>query len=298
MASTTETGRLTRRPSLAAVPAPLLILCGVSFVNVGSSLAKSLFDELSPHGVVFLRLATAAVVFLAVRRPSLRGHSRRDLLLIFVFGANLAAMNNAFYEAISRLPVGITVTIEFAFPLTLAVITSKRRRDLIWIALAAGGIVLLAEGGGHSLNTLGVVLACVTGFLWACFIVIGTRVAKVFPGGDGLALAVGLACVLATPSGIATSGSKLLDPELIAIAAGVGVLSSVIPWTVELEALRRIPTHVFSVLMSLEPAVAALAGFAVLGETLSGRQIAAIGLVVVASIGVSIPQKPALPPDP
>jgi inner membrane transporter RhtA len=204
-----------------------------------------------------------------------------------VFGLVLAGMNLAFYSALDRLPLGIVVTFEFVGPLGVAVFASRKPLDLLWVVLAAGGILLLSDFGSGDLDALGVGLALLAGACWAAYILLSVRVGQVFPGGSGLALAMLIATVSLAPMGIAEAGSELFVPWVLALGAGVGILSSAIPYTLELEALRRMPAGVFGVLMSLEPAVAALAGYVVLGEGLVAREILAIMLVVTASAGAS-----------
>jgi inner membrane transporter RhtA len=196
-------------------------------------------------------------------------------------------MNLAFYAAIQRIPLGIAVTIEFVGPLAVAIIGSRRRLDLLWVALAAAGIVGLMRGDSHSLDALGVSLALVAGCLWGAYILVNARVGRTFAGGTGLAIAMCVASVVALPVGIAQGGTQLLQPHVLLVGAAVGMLSSAIPYTLEMEALRRIATNVFGVLMSLEPAVAALAGFLIIDQSLSVRELIGIALVVAASVGAS-----------
>jgi inner membrane transporter RhtA len=269
------------------VPPTLLVIGAVASVQFGAALAKSIFDEAGPGGTVFLRVASAAVLLALIWRPRLAGHSRGDLWLAVLFGLSLAGMNGAFYAALDRIPLGIAVTFEFVGPLGVAVFGSRRALDLVWVVLAAAGILLLSDFGNASLDGLGVALALVAGGCWAAYILLNARVGRVFPGGDGLAIAMIVATVPLAPIGIADGGTNLLVPWIIAVGVGVGILSSAIPYTLELEALRRLPAGVFGVLMSLEPAMAALAGFIVLGEDLAARELVAIALVVCASAGAA-----------
>jgi inner membrane transporter RhtA len=225
------------------------------------------------------------LILLAIWRPSPRAHSRSELWLAALFGLVLAFMNLTFYEALDRIHLGIAVTLEFIGPLGVAIAGSRTRLDLLWAALAATGVVLL--GGIGATNVAGVVLALVAGGFWASYILINARVGRTFSGGGGLALAMAIGSIPLIPIGIADAGSNLLEPRLLAIAAGVALLSSVVPYSLELEALRRIRPHVFGVLMSMEPAMAALAGFVVIGQNLSALDIAAIALVVIASAGAT-----------
>jgi inner membrane transporter RhtA len=269
------------------VPPTLLVLAAVTSVQFGAALAKSLFDEIGASGTVLVRVVSAAIVLALIWRPRIAGHDARDLRLALVFGMVLAGMNLAFYAALDRIPLGIAVALEFIGPLGVAVFGSRRRLDLVWVGMAAAGILLLSDIGGAGLDGLGVALALLAGALWAGYILVSARVGQVFPGGAGLALAMLVATVPLAPVGIATAGSDLLVPWILAVGAAVGILSSAIPYALELEALRRLPVAVFGVLMSLEPGVAALAGFVLLGETLATREVAAILLVVAASAGAA-----------
>jgi inner membrane transporter RhtA len=272
---------------LERVPSPVLVLGAIASIQFGAALAATIFDEVGPAGAVALRLATATLLLLAVWRPRVRGRSRRELRLAALFGVVLGGMNLCFYEALSRIPLGIAVAIEFVGPLTVAILGSRRRIDLLWVALAAGGILALTRGPAQALDGLGILLALAAGGLWGLYIVINHRVGRAFEGGSGLALSMCVAALVVLPFGIAASGGDLLQPHALLVGAAVGALSSAIPYTFELEALRRIRPPVFGVLMSLEPAVAALAGFIVLGQSLGGRTLAGMALVVAASIGAS-----------
>ncbi len=257
-------------------------------MQFGSAIAAKLFARTGPGGAVFLRLITASIVLLVVWRPTLRGLGRRRLLLAGVFGLVLAGMNLSFYHALHRIPLGIAVTIEFLGPLAVAVGGSRRRIDLLWAGLAAIGILALTHGGGHGLDGLGVLFALIAASLWAAYILLNARLGQAFPGGTGLALSMCVGAVAALPAGVIEGGSRILEPRSLALGTAVGVLSSAIPYSFELEALRRIAVNVFGVLMSLEPAMAALAGLLVLGQGLSLRALAGIALVVAASTGASL----------
>jgi inner membrane transporter RhtA len=265
----------------------VLVLAAVASVQFGSAFAKGLFDEVGAGGTVLLRVFSAAVVLALIWRPPLRGHGRHELAVAVLFGISLAGMNFAFYSALDRIPLGVAVTFEFVGPLGVAVFGSRRRLDLVWVALAAAGILLLSDFGGADLDGLGVALALLAGAFWAAYILLTVRAGRVFPGGSGLALAMLVATVPLAPIGIAEGGADLLSPAVLAVGVGVGMMSSAIPYTLELEALRRMPAGVFGVLMSLEPALAATAGFVVLGEQLAAREVVAILLVVAASAGAA-----------
>jgi inner membrane transporter RhtA len=269
------------------VPPTALVVTAVASVQFGAALAKTIFDEIGPGGTVLLRVVGAAIVLAVVWRPRLAGHERHELLLAGAFGITLAAMNLAIYEAIDRIPIGVAVTFEFVGPLAIAVFGSRRPRDLLWVSMAAAGILLLSDFGNGHLDGLGVALALAAGACWAAYILLSARVGQLFPGGRGLSLAMVVAVVPLLPIGIADGGGTLLVPWILAVGLGVGVLSSAIPYALVLEALRRLPAGVFGVLMSLEPAMAALAGFVILGEGLAAREVVAILLVVAASAGAA-----------
>jgi inner membrane transporter RhtA len=276
-----------RAGALSRVPSPALVVGGIASVQFGSAVATKLFASVGPGGAVLLRLLTATVVLSAVARPSLAGRSRRQWALATLFGLVLAAMNMTFYHALQHIPLGIGVTLEFVGPLGVAVLGSRRRLDLAWAALAIVGILALTHGDTHGLDPLGVVLALVAGGCWAGYILVNARVGQAFPDASGLALAMCVATIVSLPIGIVEGGTHLLSWRSLALGASVGILSSAIPYSLELEALRRIATHVFGVLMSLEPAVAALAGFLVLGQGLSVRELGGMALVVAASVGAA-----------
>jgi inner membrane transporter RhtA len=284
--------------SFGAVPPPALILLGIVAVQVGAGLAKNMFGRASPDAIVTLRLLTSAVVLGVVCRGMFRDlrvrHSWRDIGVAALFGLTLAGMNLSFYQALDRLPLGIAVTIEFLGPLSVSILASRRRLDLVWALLALGGVALLARGGG-GVTVIGVGFALLAATGWAGYILLSGATGRRFPGTSGLALASIVGAAAALPVGITTGGSGLLDPELLLVGVGVGLLSSVIPYSLELEALRRMPARLFGILMSLEPAVGALVGLLFLGEVLQWREWVAIGLVIVACIGATRFQK--APPE-
>ncbi|MFR9800369.1 EamA family transporter [Streptomyces sp. MS06] len=262
-----------------------LVLAGGVSVQFGGALAVTLMPRAGALGVVSLRLLVAALVLLVVCRPRLRGHSRTDWGTVIVFGVAMAAMNGLFYQAVDRIPLGPAVTLEVLGPLTLSVLASRRAINVLWAGLALGGVFLLGRGGFGSLDPAGCAFALGAGAMWAAYIVFSARTGRRFPQADGLALAMAVGAVLFMPLGIAESGAKLAVPTTFALGAAVAMLSSVLPYTLELLALRRLPASTFAVLMSLEPALAATAGFLVLGQALSAAQALAIALVVAASMG-------------
>jgi inner membrane transporter RhtA len=269
------------------IPPTLLVLVAVSSVQFGAAFAKTLFDEAGPGGTVFLRVFFAALVLGMLWRPALRGRLPADWRLIAAYGFVLVGMNLSFYEALDRIPLGIAVTFEFVGPLGVAIAGSRRALDGLWVVLAAAGILLLSDFGTADLDGLGVALALLAGCFWAGYILLAARVGRRYPGGQGLALAMALGAVMVAPVGFADAGGDLFGAEVLVVGLAVAILSSAIPYTLELEALRRLPEGVFGVLMSLEPAAAALAGFIVLGEDLATREVVAIALVVTASAGAA-----------
>ncbi|MGH8963652.1 MAG: EamA family transporter [Jatrophihabitantaceae bacterium] len=271
------------------VPPQLLLLGSIGSVQFGAAFAARLFDQAGPGGIVLLRLGLSAAILLAVARPSVRGRTRSDVLSAVAFGVVLGGMNWSFYEALDRLPLGIAVTIEFLGPLGVAVAGSRRALDGLWIVLAGGGVVLIALRGSHAgVTALGIVLVLIAAACWACYILLSKRVGSVFPALDGLAIALGVGTLITLPAGIVEGGSALGRPEVLAGGLAVALLSSLIPYSLEIVALRRLRPSAFGLLMSLEPAVAALAGVLVLSQPLSGVLAVAIAMVIVASVGTTL----------
>jgi inner membrane transporter RhtA len=263
-----------------------LVLGGIVSVQVGAAIAKDLFTLVPPTAMVWLRLLTSAVILVAIARPRLRGRSATDLRVALGFGVTLMVMNWAIYQSFARIPLGIAVTIEFLGPLAVAVVGSRRPRDLIWVGLAAAGVVLLGLAPGD-VTLAGVLFALLAGAAWACYILLSASTGRRWPGISGLAVASVVGAVVLAPPAIASAGSTLLDPKILALGLGIGLLSSVIPYSFELKALRRIPPRVFGVLMSLEPAAAALAAMVLLSEYLTVVQWTAVACVVAASVGAT-----------
>jgi inner membrane transporter RhtA len=264
--------------------AALLTIGSIVSVQCGSALATGLFDSIGPAGAVFLRASFGAIALLLFTRGEpLRSREwpHRDVWLLSI---SVAAVNLFFYAALERLPLGITVTLEFVGPLGVAVLGSRRPRDVLWVVLAAAGIILLSDGGGD-VDGLGVVLALTAGFFWGAYILFSDRVGALAPGPGGATMAAVISAAMVAPLGIAQGGADLLAASTLLAGAAVGILSTAIPYAAEMEALRRLPRAVFGVLMSLEPAVAAAIGFLALSQDLEALEIVAIGLVVVASAG-------------
>jgi inner membrane transporter RhtA len=262
-----------------------MVLAAIVSVQVGGAVAFEVFDQLGPGGTVLLRTAFAALVLAALWRPQWRGHDRRAWRHIVLFGFVLGAMNLSFYVGLERVPLGIAVTLEFVGPLGVALAGSRRALDLVWVAFAGGGIVLLSGGFGGSIDTLGAFMCLLAGAFWGAYILLSARVGRDFPGGSGLALAMVLSAAMLTPVGVADGGAGLLELAPLAAGFAIAMLSSAIPYSLELEALRSLPTGVFGVLMSLEPAVAALVGLVALDQGLASAEVVAIAMVVVASAG-------------
>ncbi|HTK06283.1 MAG TPA: DMT family transporter [Ktedonobacteraceae bacterium] len=277
----------------SSIPPPFLALLSIISVQLGAALAESLFQSVGSSGVVLLRVVFAALILSILWRPHrhLRGHSRSDFLFVFLFGLAIAGCSIFFYAAIARLPLGIAVTLEFIGPLGVAVLGSRRLVDFLWAALAAVGVILLAPIGNTQLDPFGVLLALLAGVFWGAYILFNARVGRAFEGGSGLALTMIVATLLLLPFGLASGGAALFTPAVLFIGLCVSLLASFVSYSLEFEALRRLPASSFGVLMSLEPAVAALIGFLVLHEAMDLREILALVLIIVASGGVSFAQK-------
>jgi inner membrane transporter RhtA len=272
---------------MSRVPSVALVMGAVLSVQTGSALATHIFQAAGPAGATLLRVGFGAVILLALWRPRLRLYGRHAYRDAILFGLTTAAMNLSFYSALDRIPLGIAVTLEFLGPLTLAVIGSRRLLDLLWIGLAAAGVLLLTPVGGLQMDPVGLAFALLAGCFWALYIVFSARVGRAFTGGNGLAIALLAGSLALLPFGIISAGSSLFDGRVLLIGLAVGLLSAVIPYSLEMEALRSIPTGLFGVLMSTEPAVGALIGFLLLRQVLGPRAVVAILLVMAASIGAT-----------
>jgi inner membrane transporter RhtA len=271
---------------LSRVPPVWLVIFGICSVQLGAGFAKNVFDDADPMTLVWLRLATSAIVLAAAVRPVVRGRSRDDWRVAVAFGVVLGTMNWAIYESFARIPLGIAVTIEFLGPLAVAISGSRRPRDLVWAGLAAVGVAVLGLEPGH-LTWAGVGFALLAATCWAAYILLSASTGRRWPGLDGLTVASVVATVALTPFLVLFSGRGIGDPRVIAVGVLVGLLSSVIPYSCEITALRTIRPSVFGILMSLEPAAAALAGMIVVHEFLTGSQWLAVACVIVASVGAT-----------
>ena len=286
------------RPQLDRVPAPLLVLVSIVSVQTGSAVARHLFDDLGAAGITLLRLALAALLLLVVLRPKLRSWAGRSWRAALLLGAALAGMNLVFYLSLRTVPLGVAVTVEFVGPLLLALAQTRRVVDLLWALLAAGGVVLLGADTSSDIPLSGLALALLAGMFWAGYILASAHVGQVLPGTDGLAVALAFAAVLVLPFGASGASEVLHRPSLLLPAFGVALLSSVLSYGLELSALRRIPTRVFGILMSLEPAGAAISGLLILDQALGARELTALVLVSLASAGVTLARRDGRPVQP
>jgi len=306
--------------AFGAAPPAVLVLAGVVSVQVGAGLAARLFSQVSPAAVTGLRLWSAALLLAVLGARGLRreitGLVRRrawaDAAVVVAFGLTLAVMNYSIYQAFARIPLGIAVTVEFLGPLAVAVAATRRALDLAWVALAAAGVALLSQAGGPApaaahpvlshgtatpalagpavggLDVAGLLFALAAAASWAIYILLSAATGRRFPGASGLTVAMGVAALAVTPAGLLAGGRSLLRPGVLGTGAAIGLLSSIIPYSLELETLRRVPAKVFGIWMSLEPAIAALVGLVMLGQSLSPLEWAAIGCVTVASAGAAL----------
>ncbi len=279
-------GALARAAS--AVPPPGLLLVSIVSIQLGAAVAVNLFPVLGPVGTTFLRLAFSAVLVMAAVRHSVAWSARRHAGALLLYGAILAVMNLSFYGAIARIPLGIAVAIEFVGPLGLAVATSRRGRDFAWIGLAFLGIVLLTPEIGGSLDPVGVALAGVAGLCWAGFTVMSQRIGRALPGSSGLAIGMAVAAVIVLPVELVVGGLGGLDLGLLGAALAVAILSTAVPLSLEFEALKRMTARSYGILVTMEPAVAAMVGATLLGQAMGLSGLLAIACVTVAALGVTI----------
>ncbi len=273
---------------LQLLPPPIMVLLAMLSVQFGAATAKSLFAPLGAPGVVFVRTGFAALVLWLIARPQVRQYSRHQWSSAIILGVVIAIMNLLFYESLVRLPLGVAVTIEFLGPLAVALLGSRKLRDLVWIVLAFGGVLLLAPIGDLSgLDPLGILFACGAAIGWAAYILLTSRTSKLFTGTTGLALAMSAAALVMLPLGVISAGPALLSIPLLFKGVVVAMLSTTIPFSLEFLALKRIPPRTFGILMAAEPAIAALAGLLLLSEQPTVRALAALVLVSAATIGVT-----------
>ncbi len=285
------------RPPRTLPPIPAVLLAVVS-VQGGAAFAKELFPVLGSAGTAGMRIGLSALLLLAVFRPPLARLTRAQWVAVIPYGVVLGAMNLSFYKALERIPLGLGVTLEFVGPLALAVFGSRRALDFLWVVLAAVGIALIApwHGGVGALDPLGVLLALFAGACWAAYIVLGGRVSRVFPGGQSVATGMLFGALAVLPFSFAEGLAARLTPPLFAAALAVALLSSAIPYTLEMMALRVLSSRTFGILMSLEPAIAAVAGLVFLREHLSVTQWLALVFVSAASAGAVLTARRVSPP--
>jgi inner membrane transporter RhtA len=269
-----------------------LAVGAMAIIQLGIALSEPLLQEVGPSGVVALRLLVAAAVLWALTRPALRGRARHDVWAAIALGACCGAQTLAFFAAVDRIPLGVAVTIEFLGPLAVGLAGSRRGRDAVWIAAAAAGVALLTLGPAGGLDPTGLALAAGAAVCWAGYIVLTQRVGARWSGLEGLAVSLAVAAVLTLGPGVATAGTHLLEPEVLAAGAGLAMLAPLVPYALEMCALRRLPTGLFGVLMSLEPAFGAVLGFALLGQHLGLAAVAAIALILVAGLGSTLSSSP------
>jgi inner membrane transporter RhtA len=269
---------------LRSLPPVVLVLGSISATQIGAALAKDIFPIIGTRPTVFLRVASAALLLLAVARPRWSGEWRHHIGVVALFGTILAVMNFMFYTALSKVPLAVAVTVEFTGPLGVAVAGSRRARDLVWVGLAAAGILLLSPIEARDVDPVGIAYALGAGVCWAAYIIVGARMGRKLEGGDALAVAMTIGAALLVPLG-AAGVIHGATPTIIAIGCVVGLLSSALPYSLEVEALRRLPTRVFGIWMSLEPAIAAVAGLLLLGEKLGWHAVVALVLITIASAG-------------
>ena len=288
--------------STSSGPAVAMVLGAAASVQVGATAASGMFAAVGPVGAAALRLLLAAAVMALLVRPRAWRWDRRQLGLSVAFGAVLAAMNTSFYAALTHVPLGVAVTCEFLGPLTLSAVLTRRRRDMVWVLLALAGVVALGLGGdgeGGRLEPAGVLLALLAGAFWAGYVLLSARVGAAVPGQGGLAVASVVAGALVLPLGAVTAGADLLHGHVLLLGLVAALMSSVLPYSLELVALRRLPERTFGVLLSLEPAIAALAGWLLLSQALPVTSVLAIAVVVVASAGATATgERGRVPADP
>ncbi|GGR20407.1 EamA family transporter [Deinococcus ruber] len=283
-------------PALPAVPALLL---SVLSVQGGAAIAKGVFPLVGAVGTTGLRIGLSAVILMLIFRPALRQFTSAQWTSVVPYGVVLGAMNLLFYLSLSRLPLGLAVTLEFVGPLLLAVCSSRRALDVLWVVLAGAGVVLITPWSGGGSDGLGMLFALLAGACWAAYVLLGSRMARVLPSGPGVAAGMAVATLTVTPFVLVSGDLGHVTPGLLMSGAALAVLSSAVPFTLELVALRRLPSRIFSILLSLEPAVAALCGVVFLHEMLKLSGWIAVSLVMLASAGAAlVPQRPpaAVPP--
>ncbi|MCX2473076.1 DMT family transporter [Pedobacter sp. MC2016-05] len=276
------------------IPPIPAVLSAIVSVQCGAAIAKGLFPEIGAAATASLRIGLSAIILLVAFRPKLSELNAKQWKYVILYGLSLGAMNMIFYFAIERIPIGLGVTLEFVGPLVVAIFSSKKAVDFIWVILAAAGIALIAPWTDKGLDLIGVLLALLAGAFWAAYILLGGRISKIMKGGEAVAVGMLFATILILPFGFAGGGLNHLNPKLLALGAALALLSSAIPFTLEITALKQLPPRTFSILMSLEPAMASLAAFVFLQEYLTVVECAAVACVVIATAGSSLTAKKTL----
>lgn len=280
--------RMKSKINIPPIPAVLLSIISV---QCGAAIAKALFPQIGAAATASLRIGLSALILFVAFRPNLYKLNARQWKYVILYGVCLGVMNMVFYMAIARIPIGLGVTLEFVGPLGVAIFGSKKPIDFLWVVLAATGIVLITPWTGTGLNLGGVLLALLAGVFWAGYIILGGRISKIMKGGDAVAIGMLFATLVILPFGIYSGGLSTLNPKLMGLGAALALLSSAIPFTLEMKAFKQLPPRTFSILMSLEPAMASLAAFVFLQEYLSLKECFAVAFVVVASAGSSLTTK-------
>lgn len=271
-------------------PVPAVLLAIIS-VQCGAAIAKTLFPAIGAAGTASMRIGVSALILLLAYRPNLKAITADQWKIVIPYGMALGAMNLIFYLAIERIHIGLAVTLEFIGPLLVAIIGSKRLIDYCWVLLAALGIVLIAPWTNDRLDILGVVFALLAGALWAAYIVLGGKISKIMNGGQAVSTGMLFAAILILPFGFLENGLTNLTPKLFGMGVALALLSSAIPFTLEMKALGQLPPRTFSILMSLEPAAASVCAFIFLQENLSLYEVLAVICVVIASAGSTLTAK-------
>jgi inner membrane transporter RhtA len=271
-------------------PVPAVLLAIIS-VQCGAAIAKTLFPALGAAGTASIRIGVSALILLLAYRPNLKQITAQQWKIVIPYGLSLGAMNLVFYFAIERIPIGLAVTLEFIGPLLVAIIGSRRIVDYLWVLLAAAGIVLIAPWTNSRIDTLGVLFALLAGALWAAYIVLGGKISKIMNSGQAVSTGMLFAALLILPFGFYENGLINLTPKLFGMGVALALLSSAIPFTLEMKALGQLPPRTFSILMSLEPAAASICAFIFLQEKLNLYELLAVVCVVVASAGSTLTAK-------
>jgi inner membrane transporter RhtA len=275
------------RPGLTGgvAAAALMAVGSMTLVQLGAALAKPTLESFGPLGTTWLRLAWAAVLLVLITRPRILSYSRAQWRGAILLGAAMAGMTLCYFQAVNRIPLGLATAIEFLGPLGVAAIGMRRAWHALWPVLALVGVVLLVhDGSAWTVDPVGAGFALAAGLGWAVYILLMKRVGQAFDGLQGLTMSIAVAAAVATPWGLAESGGHI-PPAVLGITIGLAILVPLLPYALEMMALRRMPTRAFGILMSAEPALGTLIGFVVLGQALSPAQLAGIALVVVASLG-------------